>query len=355
MRLALYDAMRSGSVARSPIRITPSPFFFITPRFMSSLAFVLVLAVVGSSTAYAAEGAVPGDLLYPLKINVNEPMRATLALSSESKAIWHADAAERRMKEAEVLAARGTLTADVKAELEKNFDAHATEVETIVEAFGEDDPVIAADISTRLGSSIAAHSAVIARLGEEGEDEESRGESEDFVRTLKERGKRIASAEQGMSVKAERRGAGEIAVRTFTEAAGEARSASITIRDSDAAIVARIERNASTTLEEVEAQFFAIKEKLDATTSARTKIQISNIRGHIKKFREEDGKGSSEKEKIERALKDATTVKAFLEAQEKFEGHDLLPASDVEENGDGEGDNEDEDIGTLPVAPILPL
>ena len=228
-------------------------------------------------------------------------------------------------------------------------------VEALVEAFGEGDPVVAADISTRLGSSIAAHSAVIARLGEEGEDEESRSESRHFVRTLKERGKRIASTERGLSVKAERGDSGEIAVRTFAEDAGVALSASITIRDTDAAIVARIERNASTTLEEAEAQFSAIKEKLDATTSARTKAQMSNIRGHIKKFREEDGKGSSEKEKIERALKDATTVKAFLEAQEQFEGHDLLPASDVEENGDEKEDTEDRGGVTLPINVNLPL
>jgi len=355
MRLALEEAMRSRHLVKSPVHITPSPLLFFSHRLISSFAFVLVLAVVGSSTAYAAEAAVPGDVLYPVKVRVNEPLRAALALSSEAKAVWHTEAAERRMKEAEVLAARGTLTAEVKAGLEESFDTHATKVEAIVEAFGEEDPIVAADISTRLGSSIAAHSAVIARLGEGGENEESRGESRKLVRMLKERGKRIASAERGVSVKAERSASGEIAVRTFAKDAGTALTASITIRDSDAAIVARIERNASTTLEEAEAQFSAMKEKLDATTSQRTKTQISNIRGHIEKFREDDGKGSSEKEKIERALKDATTVKAFLEAQEKFEGHDLLPAFDVGENDDGDGDTEDEDIGTFPVAPTLPL
>jgi len=245
IRCALEEAMHRPAQAgahpltRSPIRIIPSPFLFIAPRLMSSLAFVLILAVAGSGTAYAAEAAVPGDVLYPVKVRVNEPLRAALALSSEAKATWHAEAAERRMKEAEVLAARGTLTTDVKVELEENFDTHATEVEAIVEAFGDEDPVVAADISTRLGSSIAAHSAVIARLGERGEDEESRSESKNFVRTLKERGKRIASAERGLFVKAERGGGGEIAVRTFSEDAGVALSASITIRDDDAAVVAR--------------------------------------------------------------------------------------------------------------------
>ena len=361
MRRALEEAMHLPAQAgarpltKSPIRITPSPFLFLTQRLVSSLAFVLILAVVGSSTAYAAEAAVPGDVLYTVKVRVNEPLRAALALSSEAKATWHTEAAERRMKEAEVLAARGTLTADVKAELEENFDTHATEVEAIVEVFEDEDPALAADISTRLGSSIVAHSAVIARLGERGEDEESRSESKHFVRTLKERGKRIASAERGLSVKAERGDSGEIAVRTFSEDAGVALSASITIRDDDAAIVARIERNASTTLEEAEAQFSAIRKKLDATTSARTKAQMSNIRELIKKFREEDGKGSSEKEKIERALNDAATVKAFLEAQEKFEGHDLLPASDVEENGDEKEDIEDRGGVTFPIEGALPL
>ncbi len=192
MRLVLLNAIRSQNLVKSPLRITPSPLLFFSPRLISSLAFVLVLAVVGSSTAYAAERAIPGDLLYTIKVNVNESVRAALAVSNESKVSWHAEAAERRMQEAEVLAARGTLTADVKAELEANFDTHATKVEALVEVLEEDDPVVAADISTRVESSIAAHSAVIARLGEEAEDEESKRESGNFSRSLRDRGRRIA-------------------------------------------------------------------------------------------------------------------------------------------------------------------
>src|SRR3989338_3696021 len=45
-------------------------FTFLIPRPMPVLAAFLIIAVSGGGISFAAEGSLPGDLLYPVKIAV---------------------------------------------------------------------------------------------------------------------------------------------------------------------------------------------------------------------------------------------------------------------------------------------
>ena len=334
MRATLENTFASNTPVKSPIRVTSNTYLFFSSRMVSSFAFVLVVAVVGGGTAYAAEAAVPGDPLYAVKVNVTEPVRAALAFTPEAQADWHTKAVERRLKEAEVLAARGTLTADLKERLEANFEMHTAVVEKVLAIVEERDVVAAADISSRLESSIAAHGAVIARLGRDSKDEESRNESG-----------RLALALEGRTrspVRTERTMAFDAAASQETGVVGEPETtmalsqkmvpqpAAVAL-DSDNAVVARLFMNASTTLDSVEARFRTLKEKLDATAQARTEAQIARVRNAINEAQSDVHSG---RERVEKALKDATTLQAFLEAQEKFHERVLLPVPDVEEDDD---------------------
>src|SRR3990167_7091842 len=101
MRLRLEGVMQADHLAGGGP--SPSPYFsFVTPRFAVPV-LVLIIVVGGGGISYAAEGTLPGDLLYPVKITVNESVRGALAFSAASKAEWHATAAERRMVEVETL------------------------------------------------------------------------------------------------------------------------------------------------------------------------------------------------------------------------------------------------------------
>jgi len=348
MRGALEDAIKNRSLVESPIRITPSPYLFLHQKIVSPLAFVLLLTIVGGSTAYAAEAAIPGDVLYSVKLNLNEPVRAALAQSAEAKAEWHAEAARRRMQEAEALAARGTLTSEVKVALEANIDSHAEALEESIAEVEERDPATAADISTRFESAVLAHSALVARLGGDVDSDSSR-ESVKFAERLKAHGEKIALASRTTSVKAERSANGDIALMATApspEGTSTTMSASIVIRDpSDDAILERLEMSASTTLAEAQAELDALDASLDATTSARVKAQIGKIRALLENFKKDRGEGYGEKEHVQKLLRDASTMKAFLEAQGKFKGHFLLPAPGVSENGDDENSGGDEKNG----------
>ncbi|MBI4094044.1 hypothetical protein HY417_03705 [Candidatus Kaiserbacteria bacterium] len=343
MRRALEKSLALPSLVKSPIRVTPSPFLFISSKLVAPLAFVLIITIVGGGTVYAAEGAVPGDTLYPIKVNVNEKVEVALAVSNEAKAAVHAKFAERRMREAEVLAEQGRLTSATKTEIEIRLDQHAAAVEIAAEEVGRENPVAAEELSRRLSSILEAHGALIERIAEEVGDGESREESKRLGEALRERGKKFARADQGISVMAMRSSSGDIEVEAFAESDGSAVSAAIVIEREANPVVLRIGERASITLIEAEAHLEALRKNLNATTTERVKKQIEKTREFIKKLHSDDKQGS------EKALKDAEKLKVFIEAQEQFETRALLPAPEDDEeekaNEKQEGDPEgDEDI-----------
>lgn len=70
------------------------------------LAFFLVGAG-GSGVSYAAGDSLPGEFLYPVKLNVNEQIKSQLKFGDESKAEFAMKLAERRIHEAMMLKEHG--------------------------------------------------------------------------------------------------------------------------------------------------------------------------------------------------------------------------------------------------------
>jgi len=119
MREELIAYATLHSVAPAPAARAFSHFQF---RIYSGLAAVLILIIGVGGTAYASEDALPGDVLYPVKVNISEPIQTALVPSDKGKAAWHAILAERRLEEAAQLAAKGTLTPDTQEEIAANFN-----------------------------------------------------------------------------------------------------------------------------------------------------------------------------------------------------------------------------------------
>lgn len=174
MRVALREYARIKPIRDSGKESgVPSPYTSIFPRYFMRpaagfMAAILVLVTGTSGIAYAAEGALPGDTLYPIKVNVTEPVRITLAADTAQKAALHRRFAETRISEAAALAKQGRLTAAVQTELETRF------VENSDKGGQEIDGATKVAFDARL----AAHEAVLERI-----DEERRGTSTLAMRT----------------------------------------------------------------------------------------------------------------------------------------------------------------------------
>lgn len=147
----------------------PSPYYSLIFKPMPIAAIALVLALLGGGTSFAAEGALPGDVLYPVKVHVNESVQEALAFSSESKANVNADLAARRLDEAQQLAAQGKLSTTTAATLAANFKTHADKADAEVEDLAKDDPTTAAEIDSSLSARFAANRDILDALSHEGE------------------------------------------------------------------------------------------------------------------------------------------------------------------------------------------
>jgi hypothetical protein len=116
-RLSAQIGMTSGTqVRRSWMRVVAGHSVYT--RIAVSL---VILAVIGAGTAFAAEGSLPGDLLYPIKIYVNEGVRSALAQTPQEKANWAAEQVARREDEARSLVAQNRLSTTTRQTIEKQI------------------------------------------------------------------------------------------------------------------------------------------------------------------------------------------------------------------------------------------
>lgn len=144
-----------------------SGFLFNNPLLkpMPLLAIVTIFATLTGGVSFAAENALPGDILYPVKVNFNEEVRAALSFTPEAKAEWETRRAERRLEEATEISASGTINNKERVELEENFKEHADKVNARIDEFEEKGNLtVAADVANRFETSLKAHQEILARF-----------------------------------------------------------------------------------------------------------------------------------------------------------------------------------------------
>lgn len=127
MRAALSAYADLHAAPSAPAR--PGPGFSLVDLFRSRRVYAgalsLVLVVAASTQAtFASEKALPGDILYSVKVAFAEPVALALSVSDERKAELAAQYATRRVDEAAALSVRGDLDEETAEELAVRFDEH---------------------------------------------------------------------------------------------------------------------------------------------------------------------------------------------------------------------------------------
>lgn len=91
-------------------------------RFQVALASILIFVSSGAGIATAAEGSLPGDLLYSIKTGITEPIaRIAKANNPVAKALFETRLLEKRLSEAEQLITKDEKTAEtVKVQLKES-------------------------------------------------------------------------------------------------------------------------------------------------------------------------------------------------------------------------------------------
>lgn len=155
LKEGLFEAMKK---AKQPLW---NPF----RAFGSVLASVLIVTFAGGGVSYASENALPGELLYPLKVHVNEAFLARFAVSSEEKARFDVFQAERRLQEAEHLAGISNLGQKEQELIDRYFDEHITDLHAQIESLlASGNTEAAGKIALDLEATLQAHVHVMESL-----------------------------------------------------------------------------------------------------------------------------------------------------------------------------------------------
>jgi hypothetical protein len=105
------------------------------------------------AVAYSAESAVPGDTLYSLKLNLNEPVIGALKFSKHTKANWQAKKLERRMHEMQSVVNDPTREQHFTPTLER-LEQYTSRMEQYIATLDADQQV---ELRERLEQSIEHH------------------------------------------------------------------------------------------------------------------------------------------------------------------------------------------------------
>jgi hypothetical protein len=105
--------------------VSPWSLFFIQfkdYRLTHVLTVVLIYVCIAASITYAAERALPGDVLYPIKIYINEPIKSIAKTTSKAKTEFEKEKVIKRITEVETLIKRGEFDTKKRIQVEKELD-----------------------------------------------------------------------------------------------------------------------------------------------------------------------------------------------------------------------------------------
>lgn len=105
------------------------PFALFGNQKKTNMIITLLLAFgLTAGTSFAAENSLPGDVLYPVKIHLNEEVESIVAVGAKADAEVKAKHALARLTEAEKLKLGGRLTAKNKDQVESQFRTDVKEM-----------------------------------------------------------------------------------------------------------------------------------------------------------------------------------------------------------------------------------
>ena len=132
------------------------PTASLWPRLAAALAVMLIVVLGGGGVAIASNGALPGDLLYPVK-RTTKSARLALTFFDTAKAKLHLDFAERRVEELTEAALKGE--PELVAAWPEKIASHLESARLAVEEKGPSGAL--ANLSARIEQSAISQLAVL--------------------------------------------------------------------------------------------------------------------------------------------------------------------------------------------------
>jgi hypothetical protein len=342
--------------APSPLKPHASPYVFLSYFSYHTrmvLAGLLLFVMVGGGTVSAAAGSLPGDTLYGVKLSINEKVEMLMAQDTSSKAALEVRLAERRVEEAQSLAAEGRLESAVAESLGASVEAHVAQAQTLAQESEDAEPGIAAQVEAKLASSLATNSAILKKLGKgngnKGNSEQSNALA---MRVIARAGTaaatqaRTALAVDTRSSKASQAGSNTVEAMSFM--AADTRVAPEAPDTGSQKKAARLQKKAAEALADAQDRFDDLAKGLDATTTAEVKASLAATAEHMSLGSTALGGGAYSEAEVHfsEVLRTSARLEALLKAQKKFNNNIL---KDLIKGDEDDDDNEGDESGRAPL------
>jgi hypothetical protein len=138
-----------------------SPFTLMVKK---GFAFAFIgLLTLGSLTQVGAAYALPGDVLYPVKI-AQEEVVLKVQRNDEEKINYQIKRTEKRIQEATSLAQKGEIDTEIEKKIAENIQKQTQEVHNHISKIQESNPEKALAFNTEFKSTIKVNSEILKKV-----------------------------------------------------------------------------------------------------------------------------------------------------------------------------------------------
>jgi hypothetical protein len=153
------------------------------PHFAYASFSFLGVFFVGVGAIFAATSSIPGDILYPIKIKIVEPVEKILAITPMAKVNLSALKTEENLQEATQLINNNTLNEENRTLLEQDFKKHRSDFNNSTQNSGTSSLEVISKTKIHLENTIQEYSKVLNKI-EENDKSGQKKEIEKFKNIL---------------------------------------------------------------------------------------------------------------------------------------------------------------------------
>lgn len=139
-----------------------SPYQFAM-MFRRPLAIALIVLLAMGSTKPASASALPGEILYPVKI-IHEEIEAATKTTPEKKANFKIEQTEKRIQEAIKLADDEKLDSKTQNQLAANIKTYTEDIAVEIKEIKQEDPQKALEITADLKTTLKSNSGALKKI-----------------------------------------------------------------------------------------------------------------------------------------------------------------------------------------------
>lgn len=174
-------------------------FFVVNGHKFVPIFVVVFLIIFSSGVSSFAERALPGDLLYGIKVSINEPAVGMFTSSKIEKIKWKEKLVERRLEEVQKLISednlKETTRLDLENQIKEQIDDFSSDVSDLsLDLEEKDESESSSDLNIKLQTSLDSYKDTIEKIsGDINISEDTKQETEKLLTTLGEYKEKVSS------------------------------------------------------------------------------------------------------------------------------------------------------------------